>query len=464
MTTMRKLGVSKPLANVCKALGIKTPTPVQVACIPHILKGENVIGAAPTGSGKTASFALPILQKLAKDPFGIFALVLTPTRELAIQIKEQFCAFGEPIGVRCVTIIGGVDSVQQALELAKTPHIVICTPGRLVAHLETNRNDLHLKRLKFLVFDEADRLLSPNFANDIGTILDSCPPAARRQTLYFSATMTTALDRLTQISDKPAFRFDHSPDQPLTVVRDVKQCYAFMPERVKICYLVYALRNMIENDTHAQAIVFARTCRRAEQLCMALNAVGVVASSLHARRTQAQRSEALGALRAGHVSAMCATDVAARGLDIPALALVVHYDAALAPDDYVHRTGRTARAGRSGVALSLVCEADVDRVRAIEAATGTELSRWQEDEDDVLRHLKDSLSAWRVAGVKLEHSGFDEQTKKRADRRKLEKSLLAAESTSSTSTIVKSSSSSSSSKTSKKRKFNSDHVNNRKRK
>jgi len=132
---------------------------------------------------------------------------------------------------------------------------------------------------------------------------------------------------------------------------------------------------------------------------MALNAVGVVASSLHARRTQAQRSEALGALRAGHVSAMCATDVAARGLDIPALALVVHYDAALAPDDYVHRTGRTARAGRSGVALSLVCEADVDRVRAIEAATGTELSRWQEDEDDVLRHLKDSLSAWRVAGV-----------------------------------------------------------------
>ena len=205
------------------------------------MAGENVIGAAPTGSGKTAAFALPILQRLSADPYGIFALVLTPTRsvrayivyvcarsivrslfrfalscttdsELAIQIKDQFVALGKPIGVRCAVIVGGEQATGQALRLSQHPHIVISTPGRLVEHLSTNRNDLFLKRLQFLVLDEADRLLAPGFNDELSRILRELPPSEARQTLYFSATMTATLDRVVQVSKKTPFRFDHSPE------------------------------------------------------------------------------------------------------------------------------------------------------------------------------------------------------------------------------------------------------------
>ncbi|XP_063692517.1 probable ATP-dependent RNA helicase DDX49 [Bolinopsis microptera] len=191
------LGIKKWLVQQCKGLGMKQPTPVQINCVPAILAGKDCIGCAKTGSGKTAAFALPILDILSDDPFGIFALVLTPTRELAFQIKDQFVAIGAHINIRVSTVIGGMDMLTQSMELSRSPHIVIATPGRLADHINSG-DGLKLGKVKFLVLDEADRLLEPCFESDLGTIFGSLPK--KRQTLLFSATLTDTIEQLKSMS------------------------------------------------------------------------------------------------------------------------------------------------------------------------------------------------------------------------------------------------------------------------
>lgn len=191
------------LITALDQLSIKTPSEIQSACIPPILDGQDVIGSAKTGSGKTAAFALPILQKLGEDPFGVFALVLTPTRELAFQIAEQFRVLGTSIGLKQSVIVGGLDMMSQAIELAQKPHIVVATPGRLVDHIKNSANAIHFKRIKFLVLDEADRMLTDNFAEDLEVIFDTLPK--KRQTLLFSATMTPEIKEIQFSSTKKPF-------------------------------------------------------------------------------------------------------------------------------------------------------------------------------------------------------------------------------------------------------------------
>jgi len=255
-TTFAQLGLSAWVVESCRAVGISKPTPIQRACIPPILAGRDCVGSANTGSGKTAAFALPILHQLAKDPYGVFALVLTPTRELAFQLAEQFRAFGKAINLKDTVVVGGLDMIAQSTALAKRPHVVIATPGRLADHLTTSTDNKIFQHLRFLVLDEADRMLEQTFAGDLATILEHLPK--KRQTLLFSATMTEeGLERAhPQLAmNNPAV---HHTAPKYSTVDKLKQEYIFIPSRVKPVYLVYLLCTLFADKT---AIIFTARCR-----------------------------------------------------------------------------------------------------------------------------------------------------------------------------------------------------------
>ncbi|KNC49466.1 Ddx49 protein [Thecamonas trahens ATCC 50062] len=384
--SFESLGVCKWLRSSMAGLGIEAPTPVQVATLPAALAGSDVIGSAPTGSGKTLAFALPILDALSRDLYGIFALVLTPTRELAMQIAEQFQVVGKPLGVRVTTVIGGLDMMTQARELASKPHVVIATPGRMADHVLSSGN-VSLHKVKFLVLDEADRLLEPSFSTALSTIMDAVPGREQRQTLLFSATLTPTITDLM--------------DNVLVDAR-VTQEYVFLPAKVKEVYMVHLLRQLAPQS----AMVFVAKCWTAELLYEMLLLLGFRAVTLHASMTQPRRLAALGKFRARTADILVATDVAARGLDIPTVDLVVNFDICRNPADYVHRIGRTARAGRAGLALSLISQYDVKLIKRIEATTAIQLSEREVDEDAALMNINRVSTAMREAKLMLMRRNF----------------------------------------------------------
>jgi ATP-dependent RNA helicase DDX49/DBP8 len=429
-------------------MGLRAPTPVQRACIGAVLAGRDIIGCAPTGSGKTAAFALPILKLLSDDPFGVFAVVLTPARELAMQIAEQFEALGAGMNVRCATVIGGMDMTAQSLALSKRPHVVVATPGRLRDHI-SSATPPDLSRAPFLVLDEADRLLSSRaFEGDIAKVMGAM--ANRQQTLLFSATMTGSLERLQAMAMREPLVFNATPT--VTTVAGLEQFYLFMPQAVKPCYLAHVLaahgprelslrpgrleekeeefakrrwHEQQEDDedgegagTRTACIIFAGTCKMCATLAEMLSQLGVSVAALHSAVDQPRRLAALGKFRAGLVQVLVCTDVASRGLDIPAVELVINYDLPRRAEDYIHRVGRTARAGRGGRAVSLVTQYDVAVVHAIEGAIGKELAELPAEEAEVLRFLNKVTDALRKAKLQLEYQGFDEVMDKKQERKR----------------------------------------------
>lgn len=329
------LGVDEWLIRACKEMGINKPTEIQCRCIPQILAGRDVMGRAQTGSGKTATFALPILQKLSQDMFGIFALVLTPTRELAFQIADQFRALGASLNLRDTVVIGGQDMMTQALELAKSPHVVIGTPGRIADHIDSGTK-LHFKHLQFLVLDEADRLFEPCFSANLSSIVEVLPPIEQRQTLLFSATITTELAQQCSLAMKEPCFFEVS-SRDNAVVKELNQRYLFVPQNVKECYLAFLLKETPFQES--SVIVFTSTCRGCQLIAALLEELEIDCVQLHSRNSQARRLAALGKFRSGQSKVLVATDVASRGLDIPTVKLVINYDVPRVPADYVHRVG-----------------------------------------------------------------------------------------------------------------------------
>ena len=533
-------------------MGLVTPTAVQQRCVPALLAGRDVLGEAPTGSGKTAAFALPVLDALSRDPYGVFALVLTPTRELAAQIGEQFQALGAPAGVRVLLLIGGYNEVTQQAELEDRPHVVVATPGRVMITLRTlaararepgdgtgpDADELALLRgvgalfggLRFLVFDEADRLLDPaaSFAPQVREIrrtlqqvvvgLSDPPDGAqgaavgtayrRCQTALFTATAAPILTqprwlrRLGLPLDTVVYAESCCGNEPVAlrdllpkeggaassssssssssgkeqqkeqqkkqeqkqeeeeeephgegettaeistktaeglaeavkagaatlkaktmrrVVEGAEQGIAFVPAAAKACRLVYELRELEQKKLHnkglgigTQAIVFAATCHRAELLHQMLATLKIRSVPLHGALPQCERAENLANFRSGVARVLVATDVAARGLDIPTVALVVNYDVPRDADSYVHRVGRTARAGRRGTALTLLAPADVPRLHRIEAQLGTTLRPVPEvAEDALLRHLSSTNTALEIAEMYLDQTHFDDANRER---------------------------------------------------
>ncbi|KAL8728393.1 MAG: hypothetical protein Q9166_005437 [cf. Caloplaca sp. 2 TL-2023] len=384
--TFHDLGIIDSLCEACDKLGYKTPTPIQQESIPLALQDRDIIGLAETGSGKTAAYALPILQALMEKPQGLFGLVMAPTRELAEQISKAFEALGSLINVRSCFIVGGMDMVSQAITLA--------TPGRLLDHLE-NTKGFSLRSLKYLVMDEADRLLDLDFGDILDKILKVLP--RERRTYLFSATMTSKVASLQRASLSNPLRISISANKYQTVATLI-QNYIFLPLKDKDLYLVYLL-----NLFAAQSIiVFTRTVNDAQRLAILVRSLNMKAIPLHGQLSQTARLGALNKFRAGEsVKILVATDVASRGLDIPSVDVVINYDLPQDSETYIHRVGRTARAGKSGKALNLVSQYDIEIFQRIEKALGKKLEEFQTEEDEVKVFGETVSEAQRVAVRKM---------------------------------------------------------------
>lgn len=411
--TFTTLNLNSWLVDQCNFMGLKNPTPIQQNCIPRILAGDDCIGCAKTGSGKTLAFALPILQKLSEDPYGIFALILTPTRELAFQIADQFSAIGKSIGLKKCVIVGGMDMVIQGLELSKHPHIVVATPGRLADHL-TSCNTFSLKKIKFLVLDEADRLLEGHFDDQLKIIFDALPK--QKQMLLFSATMTDTLGKVKDIVSKKAFIWESKEESGVATVRQLDQRYVLCPNDVRDSFLVEVIRTFRTTNKNGSIMIFTDTCKNCQVLSMMLSDVGFKNVALHAMIKQKERLAALSQFKSNHIQILIATDVAARGLDIPTVELVVNHIVPNVPKEYIHRVGRTARAGKGGMAITLIAPNDIKLLHAVEDAIGTKLTEYKVNDTEIVKILTQISVAKREAEMKLDETDFYE--KKLINKRK----------------------------------------------
>ncbi|XP_028856450.1 putative ATP-dependent RNA helicase DDX49 [Denticeps clupeoides] len=414
MAVFTSLGLSEWLVRQCSQMGINKATPVQENCIPAILEGRDCMGCAKTGSGKTAAFVLPVLQKLSEDPYGIFCLVLTPTRELAYQIAEQFRVLGKPLGLRDCIIVGGMDMVTQALELSKKPHVVVATPGRLADHIRSCKT-FNLQKIQFLILDEADRLLEQgcsDFTKDLEVILGVVP--SKRQTLLFSATLTDTLQELQTIAMNKPFFWESKSE--VRTVDELDQRYILTPEKVKDSYLVHLIQKFEDENSDWSIIIFTNTCKNCQILTMMLREFKFPAISLHSMMKQKQRFANLAKFKSNVFKILIATDVASRGLDIPTVQVVINHNTPGLPKIYIHRVGRTARAGRNGVSITLVTQYDIHLINGIEEQIQTKLKEFPLEEKDVLKILTQVNVTRRQCEIKLESTDFDE--KKQINKRK----------------------------------------------
>ncbi|KAG1905970.1 DEAD-domain-containing protein [Suillus fuscotomentosus] len=373
--TFKELGLIDPLLEALDKINFTKPTEIQQQALPHALEGRDIIGVAETGSGKTAAFALPILQKLWDEPKGLFACILAPTRELAYQIAQQFESLGSAMGVRSLVLVGGMDRMQQAVGLAKRPHIIVATPGRLNDHLQ-NTKGFSLRSLKFLVMDEADRLLDMDFGPEIDQILKVIPK--ERTTYLFSATMTTKVAKLQRASLVNPIRVEVS--SKYQTVSTLLQYYLLVPLVHKDVHLIYLANHLASNSI----MIFTRTVHDAQRLSIMLRSLGFPAVPLHGQLSQSQRLGALGKFKSGDRKLLVATDVASRGLDLPSVDIVINFDIPTHSKDYIHRVGRTARAGRSGKSITMVTQYDVELVQRIEKVIDKKMELWPTDKEEVM--------------------------------------------------------------------------------
>lgn len=390
----------KELCDACEQLKWTKPSAIQREALPVALQGRDIIGIAETGSGKTGAFALPILQALLEKPQRLFALILTPTRELAYQIGEQFEALGATIGVKCAIIVGGMDMMTQSIVLAKKPHIVIATPGRLVDHLE-NTKGFSLKTIRYLVMDEADRILNMDFEEEVNKMLGIIPKD--RITYLYSATMTQKVQKLQRASLKDPVRVEVSGKYQ--TVEQLMQSYIFLPSKFKDVYLVYIINELAGNSF----IIFCSTCANTQRVSFMLRNLGFTAIPLHGQMTQAKRLGSLNKFKSKTRSILIATDVASRGLDIPHVDVVINFDIPTHSKDYIHRVGRTARAGRAGKSITLVTQYDVELFQRIETLIGKQIPLYKTQDDEVM-HLQERVAeAQRLAKIQMKEQ--DEKKK-----------------------------------------------------
>jgi ATP-dependent RNA helicase RhlE len=366
--TFEELNLIEPILKALKTEGYTTPTPIQAQSIPLTLQHRDVLGCAQTGTGKTAAFAIPILQILYNDQSNkghkpVRTLILTPTRELAIQIGESFTAYGRHTGLKHTVIFGGVGQGPQVTALRNGVDVLIATPGRLLDLI--NQGFVHLQHLKIFVLDEADRMLDMGFINDVKKIITRIP--AKRQTLFFSATMPTEIKKLSDsILTNPA---TVSVTPVSSTAEKVEQGIFFVAKKDKRNLLLHLLK-----DTKMQSVlVFTRTKHGADKVMKDLVREGIKTQAIHGNKSQPQRQAALNNFKTGVTRVLVATDIAARGIDVEDLSHVINYELPNIPETYVHRIGRTGRAGASGIALSFCDEEEVEYLRDINKLIGKQV-------------------------------------------------------------------------------------------
>lgn len=358
------LGLVEPLLRALKTENYSAPTPIQARSIPLLLEGKDLLGIAQTGTGKTAAFALPLLQRLGADrkaagPKGTRALVLAPTRELAAQISAGFKTYGRHMGLRQAVIFGGVGQTPQVTALARGVDILVATPGRLLDLLQ--QRHLRLDAVSYLVLDEADRMLDMGFIPDVRRIVAALPK--ERQSLLFSATMPGHIARLAEDILKHPARVEITP--AATTVERIDQKVHFVEASNKRTLLA----ELFVDKDMARVIVFTRTKHGANRVAEHLDKSGIKACAIHGNKSQGARQKALEDFRSGRARALVATDIAARGIDIDNVSHVVNYELPNEPENYVHRIGRTARAGTSGIAIAFCDATEMGYLRAIERLT-----------------------------------------------------------------------------------------------
>lgn len=389
----KSLGLHDKLCDACVGLDWSTPTPIQKEAIPVGLSGKDVIGLAETGSGKTGAFALPMLHRLLAAATKLYGVALAPTRELAMQILEVFQGLGTDLGLRVTCVVGGMDMVDQALSLNRNPHVVVATPGRLVDHLQ-NTKGFSLRYTKCLILDEADRMLSMDFEKELDTILQATP-SDDRLTMLFSATMTSKVAKLQRASLKDPVKVQVSGK--FEMPKNLVQQYLFVPAKDKDCYL----SRLVADHSQGSSLIFTATCASATKIALALRHLEFQAVCLHGQMSQPKRLGALRKFKAGAAKILVATDVAARGLDIPSVDLVLNYDIPSHEKEYVHRVGRTARAGKRGKAIAIITQYDVELYQRIEHLLGTKLPKCDCTQEQAMEWRERTNEAMRQATIDL---------------------------------------------------------------
>ncbi len=361
MTTFADLGLSPKILKALEKTTLQTPTPIQAQAIPHIMQGRDLMGLAQTGTGKTAAFGLPILHRLLDlghppGPKNVRALILAPTRELIAQIKDNFEVFTKGTAVKVTMVVGGASLFKQAQALSKGTDVLVATPGRLIDLLE--RGDVKLDQCAYLVLDEADHMLDMGFIHSLRKIAKHIP--LKRQTLLFSATMPKDISEIadTYLRDPVKVQVA-TPGKP---IEKIVQGVHYIPNGDK----ARLLEEYLKKHPTEQALVFGRTKHGSEKLSKLLETWGFKVGSIHGNKSQNQRDRTLGEFRAGQLDVLVATDVAARGIDIPTVRHVYNFDMPNVPENYVHRIGRTARAGAEGTAVAFCAPAEMGELQAVE--------------------------------------------------------------------------------------------------
>ena len=363
MSTFSSLGLCRPVVSALEKLNYVSPTPIQDAAIPHVLAGRDVLASAQTGSGKTAAYGLPIIECLLEPEDHVRALIISPTRELCSQTTTQFELFGADLELRTIAVYGGTGFTEQTKALKKGVDIIVATPGRLLDHVE--RGHVDLSKIEILVLDEADRLLDMGFMPQVRKIISKLPKD--RQTLMFSATIDERVKSIASQYQMNPICVDINNEQ--VEPKEIEQVLYNVHEFDKDALLVRLLTEL----SMTSVVVFTNTRMRADWVHARLNEANVVNEAIHGEITQVKREKALEKFRNGAIQVLVATDVAARGLDVPDISHVINYDLPGTADEYVHRIGRTGRAGRSGVAVSFISDEERFMVREIEKVIGRSL-------------------------------------------------------------------------------------------
>jgi ATP-dependent RNA helicase RhlE len=358
-----QLNLIEPILSALKNEGYTTPTPIQEQAIPIILEGKDLLGCAQTGTGKTAAFAIPVLQLLCKQKYtgqaikgGIKALVLTPTRELAIQIEESFAAYGKNLGLKQLVIFGGVSQQSQTNALRHGVDILIATPGRLLDLI--NQRYINLKDVEFFILDEADRMLDMGFIHDVKKIITLLP--AKKQTLFFSATMPAEISKLASSILHNPLKVEVTPVS--STAETIQQAVYFVEKENKKLLLTH----LLQDTAIKRALVFTRTKHGADKVVKDLLRAKIGAEAIHGNKSQNARQRALTNFKSGHTRVLVATDIAARGIDVDELSHVINFELPNVPETYVHRIGRTGRAGASGIAFSFCDSEEKEFLRDIQ--------------------------------------------------------------------------------------------------
>jgi len=361
MTTFQSLGLTEPVLRALLAEGYTVPTPIQAKAVPHVLAGRDLFGCAQTGTGKTAAFALPLIERMLAKPKertarGCRVLVMAPTRELAGQIHESFRAYGKHAKLQTAVIYGGVNQRPQAAAMMRGVDVLVATPGRLLDLI--NQRLVDVRTVEFLVLDEADRMLDMGFIHDVRRIVGMLPKD--RQTLFFSATLPSEVRQLADSMLRNPLEVKTTPQA--TPAETVSQSVFFLPQKQKRHLLVH----LLTNEAMGRVIVFTRTKHGADKLQRDLDKAGIRAAAIHGNKSQNARERALAAFKAPQPPVLIATDIAARGIDVDQISHVVNFELPHEPETYVHRIGRTGRAGLSGEAVTLCDHEERPRLQAIE--------------------------------------------------------------------------------------------------